>query len=400
MKRRSLICMLLVLCMLIQPFLPVLARQVEGTDASGGGGSNYMSGDIDDSQAEFDKAYETVMSMEEIDLEGFASACVGAVSFGENVGIFFGNVWDNITNGGNNQQEYVDYLADIEEANAQIREAKAQMQEMKEKMDAGDVDAAKNADPSAVAGETIEAQSQAMSTLRDSMTKAGNTLIDIGNLCDTVSTILGVLDLILKGVCLIPVCAPAIPILEPISEICGIASTALGIAGPLMTAAGESLVESAEMGYTSDAQILGNLAIDVGTEGVKQAACQVVAKGCGAVMDDLAGCLVDSFGGNVDDLIGSFVDEFDDDLADIAEDFATGVYDEMVGQLADAVGMSDLEEAIDDGIGNALDTVGDTMKDNTVRPTANSSAGLNVGDDDDGFTSSGGRRFSGGGGKF
>lgn len=400
-------CILLVLCMLLQPFIPVIARPVEGTDAAGGGGKNYNSSSVDEAQQEFQKTYDTVMSLKEIDLEGFASACVGGVSTGKNIGIWFENLGDKVFNGGQNQKEYVDYLGDIERANEQIRKAQAQMTEMKQKMDAGDVDKAKNADPSKVADGAIRAQAEAMNTLRSTMTTAGETLVNIGELCETVSTILGVLDLILKGICLIPVCAPAIPILEPISEICGTASTALGIAGPMITAAGESLIESAEMGYTSDAQILGNLALDVGEEGVKQAVCHYATKGCEKLMGGTANYLADSFGDNADDILGTanafwdpkstltqgvgsalFGDDFAKQFAErgldeLAEDFMEGTSEFLVDTALDASGISmpsggDLVEEV---IGDTFDAGKEAIKDATVRKTVQP-AGLNVGDDD------------------
>ncbi len=400
-------CILLVLCMLLQPFMPVIARQVEGTDAAGGGGKNYNSSSVDEAQQEFQKTYDTVMQLEEIDLEGFASTCVGGVSTCENIGTWFHNGWDNLFNDGQNQKEYVDYLGDIERANEQIRQAKAQMTEMKEKMDAGDVDKAKNADPSQVADGAIRAQAEAMNTLRGTMTTAGETLVNIGELCETVSTILGVLDLILKGICLIPVCAPAIPILEPISEICGTASTVLGIAGPMITAAGESLIESAQMGYTSDAQILGNLAIDVGVEGGKQALCHFATKGCEKLMGGTANYLADSFGDNADDILGTanafwdpkstltqgvgsaiFGDDFTKQFAErgldeLAEDFMNGTSEFLVDTALDAAGTSipSGDDLIEGAIGDGLDAAKEVVKDATVRKTVQP-VGLYVGDDD------------------
>ena len=64
------------------------------------------------------------MALEEVDLGKIASVCVGAVSAGENFGTWLSNGFDKVFNDGQNQKEYVDYIKQIEDANAKIRQAK------------------------------------------------------------------------------------------------------------------------------------------------------------------------------------------------------------------------------------------------------------------------------------
>ena len=143
MKRRSFMCLLLVFCMVLQMLAPAFAIQAKNTSTSP---SSQRSDDVSKAQEEFMKSYETIMALEEVDVGKVGSACVGAVTLGTNGWTALKNGFDKVFNDGKNQQEYVDYMKDIEDANAKSRQAKKDAQAMKKQYDAGKIGDAKKAD--------------------------------------------------------------------------------------------------------------------------------------------------------------------------------------------------------------------------------------------------------------
>ena len=270
MKRRSLMCLLLTFCMVLQLLAPAWA-----VPASTNSGSR--SSEVSKAQEEFQKSYDTIKDLKEIELGAMTSACVGGVTIGQNIGTFFKNGWDKLTNDGKNQQEYVDYIKQIEDANAKIRQAKKDAEAMKKAYDSGKIDEAKNADASKIAKGGLAAQAEAVDTLRDTLNTAGTSLQKVGKLCSTISTVLGVVNAVLKVVSI--AFPPSAPFIGPFLAFADPAAKALGIAGPLIEAAGNSLVESAKAGQMTDEELFKNMAVDVAVEGGKMAAKKLITKG-------------------------------------------------------------------------------------------------------------------------
>lgn len=356
-RRRSFLSILLVLCMLFQPFAPALfAASDSGAEASAA---------LD----EFNRVYDEVMALEEVELGPVTAACVGATSGVKNFGTWISNGWDKLTNDGKNQKEYVDYIGQIEDANKDIRDAKQQMKEIKAQLDAGNVQGAIDADPAAIASGGIAAQTAAMDTLRTTLKTAGGALQKVGGLLDTLSTVTSVISVVLKGIALaFPPSAGVIAVVSPVLDA---ASTAMGIAGPLISAAGDSLIETSEAAQISDALLVGNMVIDVATEGTKQVAVKVMSKGAEGAMGQMANYIDPD---NADDILGTmtatwnpvkagkqgfstFMQEtlFSGDLSDEIVDFCDNYADVGIDLVLDMVGKpptfdSMVKDVVKDGI--------------------------------------------------
>lgn len=403
MKRRSFLSLLLVFCMIMQMLAPAWARQVEGTTTSS---TSQRSSDVSKAQKEFQKSYDTIMALEEVDLGKMASVCVGAVSAGENFGTWLSNGFDKVFNDGQNQKEYVDYIKQIEDANAKIRQAKKDAQAMKKQYDAGKIDDAKKADVNKIAEKGFVAQTQAVDTLRDTLTTAGTTLQKVGSICSEIGTVLGVVNAVLKVVSI--AFAPSAPVIGPILLVTEPAATALGIAGPLIEAAGNSLVESAQAGQFTDQQLMKNMAVDVAIEGGKQVATELITKGitkgAGKVAedigkkygDDIAKKLVGTCSGAWDpegiykaaitsDLTEVLGDKF---LEDEAQEALSDAVDKTVDYALDKAGIEVpsvgglVDSAVEAGLDYVGDAAGNALK-NTNFKSVNDNAGLNAGNQSD-----------------
>ena len=343
MKRRSLLSLFLVFCMMLQMLAPAFARPVEGTTTS------ETSEEVSKAQEEFQKSYDTIMALEEVDLGKMASACVGGVSFFENIGVGAHNLWDKWTNDGKDQQEYKDYIKQIEDANAKIRQAKKDAEAMKKDYDAGKIDDAQKADPTKIAKGGLAAQAEAVDTLRDTLTTAGTTLQKVGEVCSEIGTILGVVNAVLKVVSI--AFAPSAPFIAPILVVTEPAATALGIAGPLIEAAGDSLVESAQAGQFTDQQLLKNMAVDVAIEGGKQVATELITKGVTKGLTKGAGKIADDI-----------ASKYGDDVAKKIVGTTSGAWDPMsiyktavTSDLTDALGSKFLEDEAQEALADMVD---------------------------------------------
>ena len=390
MKRRSFMCLFLVFCMVLQFFAPAMARPVEGTTTSGSSNANSNSSEVSKAQAEFEKSYKTIMALEEVDLGKMASVCVGGVSFFENIGVGAHNLWDKWTNGGNDQQEYKDYIKQIEDANAKIRQAKKDAEEMKKAYDSGKINDAKNADPTKIAEGGLAAQAEAVDTLRDTLTTAGTTLQKVGKVCSDISTVLGIVNAVLEVVSVgFP---PSATVIGPILLVTKPACTALGIAGPLIEAAGDSLVESAQAGQFTDEQLFKNMVVDVGIEGGKMLATKLVTKGITAGAGKLAENFADKYGDEAaDKLVGTCTSAWDpkqmvktalqsDLTSSLGENFASEAGQEALEDLADVTVDYLVDESgipvpsVKGYIEDKIDEGGDALK-----KTYHDNAGLNTG---------------------
>lgn len=383
-RNRFFLSLLLVFCMLAQSFVPIMAAPAATSSDSGADAAEAME--------QFNEVYEQVMALEEVELGGVTSACVGATSFFTNIGIGAKNLWNQAFHGGDNQEEYVDYIGQIEDANKDIRDAKAQMEEIKAQFDAGNVQEAIDADPAKVAEGGIAASAAAMSTLQTTLNTAGTALQKVGSLLDTLSTVTSVISLVLKGIALaFPPSAAVIAVVTPVLDT---ASTAMGIAGPLIEAAGDSLVETAQAAEISDDVLLRNMVVDVGVEGGKQVVSHLLSKGTEAAIGDFAKYLdpddVDGMTGTITafwdpkgaassavsnmmqskygtEFVTEEAAEFFDDFADFTIDTvsdATGIEIKGPGDL--------LEEQIDNG----LDRLGEGLKGNGSNKKSTKPAGL------------------------
>lgn len=241
--------------MLLQPFAPVMARQVideygRETAPSSSTGSNYNSAEIEEARAEFDTAYEQITGMQAIDVSNMSWTLTIADLFIPG-----------------------DLKAEIAAANEMLEDAKAQMEEAKTQMDSGDVEAAMNADPSKVAGDTMEAQSQAMSDIRQGLTNAGNTLVAVGGVVETVcNTLSSIITKISDALNSISIWLPLVGTIYvgsflsyPFDEL-NLGVQLLGDTFGVIRAAGESLIATAEAGQYDDATLLGNLDADTQDE--------------------------------------------------------------------------------------------------------------------------------------
>ncbi len=342
MKRRSFLSLLLVFGLIMQMLAPAWAVPAKNTTTSA---TSQRSSDVAKAQEEFQKSYDTIRDLKEIELGAMTSACVGGVTIGQNIGTFFKNGWDKLTNDGKNQQEYVDYIKQIEDANAKIRQAKKDAEEMKKAYDSGKIDQAKNADASKIAKGGLAAQAEAVDTLRDTLTTAGTSLQKVGKLCSTISTVLGVVNAVLKVVSI--AFPPSAPFIGPFLAFADPAAKALGIAGPLIQAAGDSLVESAKAGQMTDDELFKNMAVDVAVEGGKMAAKKLVTKGMEAAGGKIAEEITKKYGDELGSkIVGTCTNAWDPNnltKAAVQSDLA----DYFGDKLSSEAGQEALEKMVD-----------------------------------------------------
>ena len=253
MKRyRSLLSILLVLCMVFQPFVPLFAE-------------NSNTAEVSDAETQFLDAYDQISKLEEINIDeckGIIKAATGVENVGHgivNVGKGIWNLVDGVATGGKNQVEYdqyADYVGQIEEANKKIVEAKEKAETMKAAFDKGGIDAAKDADPSKVNKGSLETQLQAMDDARKALKDAGNCLKEVASTMKTIAKVLSGLGTVAELLSLIPA----------LGTPCAVIGLALSIAGDVLApvaecldSAGDGLIAAAQQGEYSEA---GTYAMD------------------------------------------------------------------------------------------------------------------------------------------
>lgn len=343
MNRRRFLSLFLVLCMLFQPFMPLLAQEAGISQSAQEGKDNFM------------KSYDQIMALEEVDLGTFSSCCVGFANGAHNVKTWFKNGFDKVFNDGQNQEEYTDYLKQIEDANAKIRQAKADAEKIKALYDSGKIDEAIAADPDKIAAGGMQAQVEAVDTLRSSIKEAGETLVTVGKTIETIGTVVTVVNLILMGVS--AAFLPAAPVLGPIIAVLEPTATALGIAGPIIEASGQSLVDSAEAGLTNDQELFGNFAKDTLLEGGKQAVLHYATKGLESLAGGTTSYLASEFGENADDMIGMVNTAWDP--MSVVKEGVQGELKNSFGHIfAGEAGDEFFEEVADFGVDQVTDAIG------------------------------------------
>ena len=314
MKNRfNIISILLILCMLFQPFVPLFAE-------------NSNTDELSDAEAQFLEAYDQITALEEINVDE-CKGVIEAAGFCENVGHFFVNIGKGVYNlfvDDENEveyDEYSDYIAQIEEANNKIVEAKAQAEAMKAAFDEGGIDAAKNADPSQVSQGSYETQLQAMDDARTALTDTGNCLKEVASVMSTISTIFSGLGTVLELIALIP--GLGLP-LAAVGLAFNLASDVLDPCAECLDSAGDGLIAAAQAGENSEA---GTYAMDnfkhTAAEEAPKAALNIVLD---IVSSDVTG-LKEAALGHFDDVLdaGGNVSKYWDPAKGMVQDAFTSV---------------------------------------------------------------------------
>ena len=237
-QRKSLLSIILVLCMLFQSIVPVFARLDEG-----GGGS------VSDAKAQFEENYKKIMALKPIDLGLIGTGAVGLASGLHNAGTWLGNTF-----GGKND-EYVDYVGEIKKANQEIENAQKQARQMKAEFDKAKLGEVEKMDPSKLEKGPLTTQQNAQVKNQETLKQAGETLKKVGDIVNTVGTVLGIVDPILKMVSI----AATVPPVTALGAACGAAwpfvhALALGlpVVGSTLKGAGQGLCDAANIAVQSD----------------------------------------------------------------------------------------------------------------------------------------------------
>ena len=274
-RYRSLFSLLLVLCMLMQPFAAPMTVWAEEEAA------NESTASIEDSETSFDEAYEQVMALKEIELGWFMKQVLNCCSIADNCGEY----WDSAVNG--TKPEYVDYVAQIKESNAAVKSAQESMEAAKKDRDNKMIGAAAKLDPKEVADKGLTAAAKAEAVNRECLERADKLLVGIGDTLDTIKTAVEIIGPIMKIVAAIPI--PAVQeVALGISEVCDAVILALDAAIPMLKGTGQGLLDTAEAGYASDAQLMGNVAMNTAGEAAKVVAEEAISEGCTSLIGDSA----------------------------------------------------------------------------------------------------------------
>ena len=274
-RYKSFLSLLLALLMLLQPFAAPMALWAEEEAA------NESTASIEDSETSFDDAYTQVMALKEIELGWFMKQVLNCCSIADNCGEY----WDSAVNG--TKPEYVDYVAQIKESNAAVKSAQESMKAAKEDRDNKMIGAAAKLDPKEVADKGLTAAAKAEAVNRECLERAGKLLVGIGDTLDTIKTAVEIIGPIMKIVAAIPI--PAVQeVALGISEVCDAVILALDAAIPMLKGTGQGLLDTAEAGYASDAQLMGNVAMNTAGEAAKVVAEEAISEGCTSLIGDSA----------------------------------------------------------------------------------------------------------------
>ena len=307
--------------MLLQPFMPVLARPVEGTDASGGGGTTA---DAAKAKAEFEKSYEKIMAMEPVDLGWLGNATVAVAGF------FSGE----------------DYVGQIKEANKQIEEAQAQAKEMKANFDSNNIDKASSMDPNEMVQGALAAQQQAQTERQAVLKSAGQSLQKVGGIIEMIGTILSAVNLVLN-ICL--AFLPAAPAIAAVLAVTEPLAIALPIAGATIKGAGEGLEQAADAGVWSDQELFKYMGREAVKEGVIAGATAVVSEVGGELVSKGVGSIATKYASeNADDVVRAVTNAWDPN-----EMAATVLKDRFAHVLPSTMS----EEAVKEVFKNGVDLV-------------------------------------------
>lgn len=178
------------------------------------------------------------------------------------------------------------YVARIEEANEKIEESQKYF---------GDMDKSINNDDITSLLDVRELQNMldqalaAQAEYQDSITQAGEDLVEVASSLSKASTALSLAATALTAAALITgltvVGLPAVPAIEALAAACGKASLALSITSGKLDAIGNALIESAKQGITSDKEF-GQLAANkVGKSFVSDGVSYGAGKLIGAGLD-------------------------------------------------------------------------------------------------------------------
>ncbi len=325
--KRSLISLILVLCMIIQPFVPVFA--------DGNGKDSETSGNVSDAKAQFQEAYDQIMELEEIELGWGAKAAVGVAGFfeGEN------------------------YLEQVKNANEQIREARENAEQMKKDFDSGKMDEAEKADPKALAQGALTAQTETQAQLQETLNKCGETLVKIADVLDTIATIVAILTPIAEICLAFP---PATAAAGVVLSICDVLNTVLPPAAIALRGIGQGLIDTAQTGQFSDRVLVGNVVWDTGVEFVKDKAMDAL----GGVAGDALGGMWDMSGSITKDLVQA---DLGDDLTKLVtnnDSYRNMMYKRLedgVAKNTDNV-VDKLTDDVAGAIGGAMDLSGNSIE--------------------------------------
>lgn len=274
-RYKSFLSLLLALLMLLQPFAAPMALWAEEEAA------NESTASIEDSETSFDDAYTQVMALKEIELGWFMKQVLNCCSIADNCGEY----WDSAVNG--TKPEYVDYVAQIKESNAAVKSAQESMEAAKKDRDNKMIGAAAKLDPKEVADKGLTAAAKAEAVNRECLERAGKLLVGIGDTLDTIKTAVEIIGPIMKIVAAIPI--PAVQeVALGISEVCDAVILALDAAIPMLKGTGQGLLDTAEAGYASDAQLMGNVAMNTAGEAAKVVAEEAISEGCTSLIGDSA----------------------------------------------------------------------------------------------------------------
>lgn len=244
-QRRFLLSLLLILCMLFQPIVPVFARLDEG------GGFNNGKADIGDAKTKFNEAYEKIMGLDPIEMDGGTTAAVA-------VGSFLNDPLGCIGNALGADTGYEDYVAKIKEANEKIAEAQQLATDMKTQFDGGNFDKSSKIDANQLANGAIAAQQKVNTECQQALKDTGDMLVKVGGILETITTVLGILGPIcdiLSVVAAVPPFTGVAAVAGVIGKVCDWGAIALGPMAAYMKSTGKGLIEASEAGTWSDKEL-------------------------------------------------------------------------------------------------------------------------------------------------
>ena len=241
MRRNSFISLLLVLCLFLQSFAPLLAEEC----------FNNGKANISSAKEQFNEVYEKIMELKPIELDGGSSAAVGVASvindpIGAAANLF----------GADN--DYVDYNAKIDEANTKIKEAQDLAKQMKSEFDSGKFDKASSVDANKLTNGAITAQYEANKQCQETLKETGQMLVNVSGILDTIITVMGFLGPIAEIVA--ELCAVPFPIAAGVAKgvaaLCEWGAVALTPIKRYIKDTGEGLIDAANAGGWSDQALI------------------------------------------------------------------------------------------------------------------------------------------------
>ena len=282
---KKLIALLTMFAFCVQLFAPAIVAAQD---------SKNQSSQIKQAIADYQKTYDEIMAIKQVDVGKFASFTLNAINGIQNAWSDIKGIFTKETAAQKEAREKKEaaekYIKQIEQANKDIKQLQDDAKKTMELLKSGSLEEAASTDPTKVY-ESLDASSSALGIYQKALKDAGSKLLGAAKVLSKASTALSAVALLCGAISIgFP---PAAPITGPIATVCKVAAIATTAAEAVIKTAGNTLVAAAERAISDDAGLMNILATEAAATGVEVAAKVAVNQsGLGVVAKGFANTAV------------------------------------------------------------------------------------------------------------